>query len=120
MSSEVVDIGQKLKTASLLLDEFNSALAGLSIDAATVPAEDLATWTAMVPLVSHETRYLVEQWYKEWDTVVIAKGLELGNITSYAGSVFNPQDIPVAQMTLCVISDMEMVRVAITNITIKF
>lgn len=96
MSTEIVEIGLKLRSGSQLLIEVNECLSVTKHDWLKEALEN--------------TSKLLQNWEKEWHDKVVTKGLDLGSITSYAGSVFNPQEIPVAQMTLCVISDMEMVR----------
>ena len=50
----------------------------------------------------------IKHLYNEWQHVTNNE-VDLGNILSYDGSVFKPQEIPYVHIVHCVISDIEMV-----------
>ena len=102
-SQEVIEIGDKFKSSSELLKNIESNLSNVT----NVEGKDKEAHEAL-PVVVGRLSQLSAEWYQQWAKILLETGADLGTITSYVGSVFKPQEIPVAQMILCVVSDMEM------------
>jgi hypothetical protein len=103
---EVKKIGQKFQNSSELLAGITASLHGVTCSS-DCDAADSEVWPAM-PETTQRLMSLCENWYKHWKEQLTDKGTELGTVTSYVGSVFKPEEIPVAQILLCVLGDMEM------------
>lgn len=63
----------------------------------------------VLPTALGQYKLLLESLSDEWRKIIEAN-VDLGTVTSYEGSVFNPQEIPLVQVVHCIVSDMDMVR----------
>jgi hypothetical protein len=61
----------------------------------------------MLPKGMEELKDLLKCMEDDWKCVIEDK-VDLGTITSYDGSIFNPQQIPLVQIIHCIISDTLM------------
>ena len=69
--------------------------------------EDTKALSAL-PDALEEYQSLLKSLSEDWSRLILTN-TDLGTITSYDGSVFNPQEISLVHVIHCIICDMEMV-----------
>ncbi|XP_003388042.2 PREDICTED: uncharacterized protein LOC100634323 [Amphimedon queenslandica] len=62
---------------------------------------------SVLPETLHQYSQLLNNLSEEWDKLLLTSD-GLGTVTSYDGSVFNPQEVSLVLVIHCIISDMEM------------
>ena len=108
-SRELTEIASKLQSVIDTLTSLDTAFT-TTTTAAAIPSLIDRDRDAMSVMPEALKRFMdivckLERDFKR----VIKEDIDLGAITTYAGSVFNPQKIPVVQVLHCIISDMDMV-----------
>lgn len=107
-SRELTEIASRLQSVIDTLTSLDTTFT--TTDAASIPSLTDQDKHAMSVMPEALKRFMdivckLERDFKR----VIEEDINLGAITTYAGSVFNPQKIPVVQVLHCIISDMDMV-----------
>ena len=106
-SRELTEIASKLQS---VIDNLTSLDTAFTTAAAAIPSLNDQDKHAMSVMPEALKRFMDVVCKLERDFQrVIKENINLGAITTYAGSVFNPQKIPVVQVLHCIISDMDMV-----------
>ena len=107
-SRELTEIASKLQSVIDTLTSLDTAFT--TTDAAAIPSLIDRDRDAMSVMPEALKRFvdIVSKLERDFKRV-IKEDIDLGAITTYAGSVFNPQKIPVVQVLHCIISDMDMV-----------
>lgn len=106
-SRELTEIASKLQS---VIDTLTSLDTAFTTAAAAIPSLNDQDKHAMSVMPEALKRFMDVVCKLERDFQrVIKENINLGAITTYAGSVFNPQKIPVVQVLHCIISDMDMV-----------
>lgn len=107
-SRELTEIASKLQSVIDTLTSLDTAFTTAA--AAAIPSLNDQDKHAMSVMPEALKRFMDVVCKLERDFQrVIKENINLGAITTYAGSVFNPQKIPVVQVLHCIISDMDMV-----------
>ena len=105
-SRELTEIASKLQS---VIDTLTSLDTAFTTAAAAIPSLNDQDKHAMSVMPEALKRFMDVVCKLERDFQrVIKENINLGAITTYAGSVFNPQKIPVVQVLHCIISDMDM------------
>ena len=109
-TDEMKEIAVKLQNIlqiSQQLQEIFSSNSGQYQSNNEIATEDIKSLMTM-PTAMKEYSEVIKHLYNEWQHVTNNE-VDLGNILSYDGSVFKPQEIPYVHIVHCVISDIEMV-----------
>ena len=104
--SSIQEISTNLKqTLSKIKEDITTDTAGSSPGLTPSDREAISA----LPETLYQYSQLLNNLSEEWDKLLLTSD-GLGTVTSYDGSVFNPQEISLVLVIHCIISDMEMVR----------
>ncbi|XP_019854385.1 PREDICTED: uncharacterized protein LOC109583460 [Amphimedon queenslandica] len=70
---------------------------------------------SVLPETLYQYSQLLNNLSEEWDKLLLTSD-DLGTVTSYDGSVFNPQEVSLVLVIHCIISDMEMLLADINEL----
>ena len=106
-TTEVQEIAIKLQNILQISQQLQEIFSSNFERTNGIAVEDIKS-LMMMPTAIKEYSEVIKHLYNEWQHVM-DNGVDLGNILSYDGSVFKPQQIPYVHVVHCVISDIEMV-----------
>ena len=100
-------VAKKLQALLEGVAELRGSISMKGRDIADVCPPDVKALSAL-PDALEEYQSLLKSLSEDWSRLILTN-TDLGTITSYDGSVFNPQEISLVHIIHCIICDMEMV-----------
>ena len=101
-------ISQKLRTLYEGVSKLQSSIPkDVDLRGLDICLDDIEA-ISVLPEALGQYSLLLNNLSEEWDKLLTTSD-DLGTVTSYDGSVFNPQEISLVLVIHCIVSDMEMV-----------
>ena len=109
------EVGEKISSIQEISINLKQNLSKIKEEMTTDPAGSNPGLTpsdieaiSVLPETLGQYSLLLNNLSEEWDKLLTTSD-GLGTVTSYDGSVFNPQEISLVLVIHCIVSDMEMV-----------